>query len=187
MNRVTFIALLSLFSITSKSQIARGNWLVGGNANLSSSKQNLINSTDKNSSIMFSILPTIGYFIVDKFAFGINPGASFTQSKNNNTKSNVTSYRIGPFAKYYFLETDNMANLFLQGSFGYGINRFNNFGNTATNKYVSYLISGGPVIYFNTSVGLEFSLGWKYDKAIEDKSTTNSLVVGIGFQIHLEK
>ncbi|PJE48253.1 MAG: hypothetical protein CUR34_01915 [Sediminibacterium sp.] len=176
------------FFFTANGQITRGNWLVGGNANFSSSKQNLTNSTDKNSSTLFSILPNIGYFVADKFAFGISTGVSFTQSKSNNTKSNVTSYKFGPFAKYYFLEPNNTTNLFIQGAFGYGINRFNNFGNSITTaKNISYQVAGGPVIYFNNSVGLEFILGWNFEKAIEDKSNVSSLILGIGFQIHLEK
>lgn len=175
------------FFITANCQITRGNWLVGGNANFSSSNQNLSNSTDKNSSTAFSILPNIGYFVADKFAFGINTGVSFRQSKSNNTKSSVTSYKIGPFAKYYFLDPENTTNLFIQGAFGYGINRFNNFGNIANSKNISYQIIGGPVIYFNTSVGLEFTLGWNFDKAIEDKSSVSSSIIGIGLQIHLKK
>ncbi len=95
----------SLFCLcfSSKAQITKDNWLVGGSASFSNSKQNLIYSADKNSDVSFSILPNIGYFITDKFALGLSPGVSFRQSKSNNVKSNVSSYAIGPFAKYYLL------------------------------------------------------------------------------------
>ncbi len=48
----------------------------------------------------------------------------------------------------------------------------------------------GPVIFFNTSVGLEFLLG--YSSSIEDikdryKNSIQGFQIGIGFQIHLEK
>lgn len=184
---ITTVLILFIISQTN-GQITRNNWLVGGNANYSSSKQNLSNSTDKINFTLFSILPNIGYFVADNFALGVNTGVTFTQSKSINIKSNVTSYKVGPFGKYYFLEPDNTTNLFVQASFGYGITRFNNFGNNiSTAKNISYSISGGPVIFFNSSVGLEFTAGYNYEKALEDKSNVSSLILGIGLQIHLEK
>lgn len=188
MKHLFLTILIGLFCFSAKSQITKSNWLVGGTSNFSSSKQNLPNSTDKNNSTTFSILPNIGYFVVDKFAMGLGAGISFLQSKSNDIKSNVTSYSIGPFARYYFLDTDKTTNLFIQGKFGYGISRFNNLGNPISkSKNLSYSLTGGPVVYFNSSVGLEFTVGWTYEKALEDKSSVSSAIVGIGFQIHLEK
>ena len=67
-------------------------------------------------------------------------------------------------------------------------NRFNNYAdNLAKASHLSYLISGGPVVYFNTSVGIEFTLGWSYEKAIEDKSSAQSFLMGLGLQVHLER
>jgi len=48
----------------------------------------------------------------------------------------------------------------------------------------------GPVIYFNSSVGLEVLLG--YSSSLEDVENANKEVrkgfqVAVGFQIHLEK
>ena len=184
-----FITTLFNFVLLSgQAQITKYNWLVGGSANFSSSTENLNNNNEKINSTTLAILPNIGYFIVDKFAVGISSGVSLIQAKSNNVKSNVTSYKIGPFARYYFLEAEKTSNLFLQASFSYGINRFKNFSNNVVkNKNYSYLISGGPVVYFNTSVGLEFTAGWNYEKRIEDNSNSSSFLLGIGLQIHLEK
>lgn len=44
----------------------------------------------------------------------------------------------------------------------------------------------GPVIYFNSSVGLELSLGYYYQKPNNDAATTG-LQTRIGFQVYLEK
>jgi len=91
--------------------------------------------------------------------------------------------------RYYFLDVENVANIFIQGKSGYRINHFNNGpsnpkGNSSS---VFYAIDAGPVIYFNSSVGLEFTLGWSTSKVAVDDSKVNSLKFGIGFQIHLKK
>lgn len=86
------------------------------------------------------------------------------------------------------MDTENITNLFLQGSFGYGLIRTRDSNNNlAKSKYTTYSIMGGPVIYFNTSVGLEFTAGWNYFKTINEKSSNGSLLLGIGLQIYLEK
>ncbi len=180
--------LFSFVLLSGQAQITKNNWLVGGAANFSSSVQKVNNNTDKLKATNFSILPNIGYFIADKFAVGVSPGITFGKSKDNYLESSFTSYKISPFARYYFLDTENITNLFLQGSFGYGLIRTRDSNNNlAKSKYTTYSIMAGPVIYFNTSVGLEFTAGWNYFKTINEKSSNGSLLLGIGLQIHLEK
>ncbi len=53
-----------------------------------------------------------------------------------------------------------------------------------------FSIMAGPEIFFNSSVGMEFLLGYSYSK--EDVEQANKEVrkgfqIGIGFQIHLQK
>ena len=48
----------------------------------------------------------------------------------------------------------------------------------------------GPVVFFNSSVGLEFLLGYSY--SMEDietflKQVRKGFQIAVGFQIHLEK
>jgi hypothetical protein len=188
MLRFLLVSIISFQFLSSQGQITKHNWLVGGGANFSNSRQKIADNTDHMSLTALSVLPNVGYFMVDKFAVGFGASVTLIQSKANSIKSNVTSYKVGPFARYYFLDTEQTANLFLQGNFNYGITRFNNTGNPMANsKNFSYSIIGGPVVYFNNSVGLEFTVGWNYDKAIDDNYHVNSIVMGIGFQIHLEK
>lgn len=184
-----FITILFSFVLLSgQAQITKNNWLVGGAANFTSTNQKNNYSADNLGATSFSLLPNIGYFIADKFALGISPGIAFNKTKGNNIESHVTTYKIGPFARYYFLESENNVNLFIHGGFNYGISRFKNSGSSLTKaKNISYIIAGGPVVYFNTSVGLEFTAGWNYLKTINEKSSSNSLLLGIGLQIHLEK
>jgi len=114
-------------------------------------------------------------------------GTGYTKTKDGNTFSSVTSYGFGPFARYYFLEKENQINLFVNANYAYNINKINNSGTKGTMTSYNYSFSGGPVVYFNSSVGLEFTIGWYHYKSIDDKSFTNSIRLGLGFQIHLEK
>lgn len=180
--------LFSFVLLSGQAQITKNNWLVGGTGNFRSTTQKNNYSANNLGATSFSLLPNIGYFIADKFALGISPGIAFNKTKGNNLESHVTTYKIGPFARYYFLEPENTVNLFIQGGFNYGISRFKNSGSSLTKaKNISYLIAGGPVVYFNTSVGLEFTAGWNYLQTINEKSSNSSLLLGIGLQFHLEK
>jgi hypothetical protein len=49
------------------------------------------------------------------------------------------------------------------------------------------LFSGGPVIYFNSSVGLEFTGNYRIDRVHDTKTSAKTFFIAIGFQVHLEK
>ena len=183
MKRNTFFLCLLLVGMqAANAQLTKGNWLVGGTGNFSS--DNVVRSGDPElKSTNFSFLPNVGYFILNKFAAGLNAGVA--HSKSNSTS--VTTYSAGPFARYYLLNIEKPFNLFIHGSYRYATSRIKNFGIRSSNDFYNYSISGGPVIYFNSSVGLEFSIGYSHLKSFESNAKTNSLQLGLGFQIHLEK
>lgn len=188
---VTFISIL-LFSLTAKSQLDRGIWLVGGNGNFLTSKYEYSSPTFSSTSdrLNISISPTVGYFIIDKLAVGLRTSFSKNKDQVNGTGglfTNVNRFTLGPFAKFYFLEKDKQYNLIADVSYQYGLYSFKpTKGNSKT-----FNASIGPVIYFNTSVGLEFLLGYYSTKETikqnGDITTKQSgFQIGIGFQIHLE-
>ncbi len=89
----------------------------------------------------FSILPNAGYFIVDKLVVGINTGITFSRDDNDfvtNVGSSVTSYKAGPFIRYYFSNPEKQLNFFAHGRYNYGINHFNNFGQKTSSPYNTY-------------------------------------------------
>lgn len=59
-------------NMTANAQITKGNWMVGGIGNFYSAQlKNSNNMTDN--SIGVELRPNLGYFIIDKFAFGATP------------------------------------------------------------------------------------------------------------------
>lgn len=174
-----FIASL-LFSLTANAQITKDFWLVGGSAYFDNS--NVKNSEGKeifnNTSILVS--PTIGYFLFDKLAGGIelNFGGRFA-------KGDISSdfgYGIGPFVRYYILKPEKTINVLLEANYNYSTGFNQNSTYTTT-----YGFKVGPVIYFNSSVGLELLAKYQHSFNSYDSYTSNRLQFGIGLQVHLER
>ncbi len=186
----TFITLL-VISLTTKSQIDKGIWLVGGTGKFYSYNSEYTSAIYSNEAkyTQIDLSPSVGYFVTDKLAFGIKPTFSSIKGKVTSTGGGITNvqrYWIGPFTRYYLLNASNNYNIVTDVSYQLGL--FNAGGQEGKLSTFSALI--GPVIYFNTSIGLEFLLGYSYSK--EDVEQANKEIrkgfqIGIGFQIHLEK
>ncbi|MGC8751883.1 hypothetical protein, partial [Hydrotalea sp.] len=84
------------------------------------------------------------------------------------------------------LNASNPFNIVTALSYQYGL-----FGGIATGKLTTFSALAGPVIYFNSAVGLEMLLGYDYSKEMETDVGTNAITKGlkisIGLQIHLKK
>ena len=190
--KTTLITLLFTVTLTSAdAQLTKGNWLVGGTGNFSSMKNTYSNSNYYQTSEVtdIRISPNIGYFVINKLAVGLRPSFSKNKAQVTTTgglSTNVNRFEIGPFVRYYFLKDEDRYNILSEVSYQYGIYRFKpDKGNINT-----FSVLVGPVIYFNSVVGLEFLLG--YYKRNEDvsgsfKTEQKGFQIAAGFQIHLEK
>lgn len=183
MKRISFLTIfISVLSFNSNGQITKHNWLVGGNADFSSSKSESSSSVGNTSRIYFRVAPKIGYFIIDKFAAGVSGLINYEKvTFNASGQSKQSYYSIGPFARYYFLSFDKPVNLFSEISYYHLIS---NPGNQGSNNF-SFAV--GPVFYLNTIVGIEFTAGYSVTKNNDANLTYKIFQLGIGLQIHLEK
>lgn len=190
MKNIISLFLLISFSVA-KSQIDKAIWLVGGSGSFSSTKNtfNSPNYSQTSDVVGIKISPNIGYFIFEKFAIGLRP--SFSKDKAQVTTAaggytNVNRFEIGPFVRYYFLNKEKPYNILTDISYQTGLYAFRS--DKGTNN--TFSASVGQVIYFNSSVGLEFLLGYyrRNEKVKEVFETMQQgFQIGIGFQIHLEK
>ena len=101
--------------------------------------------------------------------------------------SNVTvsSYSLGPFARYYFLPSDKYVNIFSELSYQYGITKTSQSSSSFNNNKISGIV--GCSAFFNTSVGLEFTLGYSSYLYSNNSAKVKSIIAGIGFHFYLEK
>ncbi|MFZ6026006.1 MAG: hypothetical protein ACOYVG_16320 [Bacteroidota bacterium] len=192
----TFLLLL-LFSSAFQSfgQLTKNNWLVGGSGSLFSYNEKYtyptINGTAKYTSIDLSA--SVGYFFIDKFSGGLRPYLSiYKGSSSGGGSANNLKLAIGPFVRYYFLKEDKQFNILTDASYQIGINQEKN-GGQPKGKFNTFLLMTGAEIFFNSSVGLEFLIGYKHQIASYDNSPSaytsdkKGFQTSIGFQFHLEK
>ena len=169
-----------LFTITANAQITKGNWMVGGSGSYINysikSSANSVTTDSNNSQLLIS--PTIGYFVANNFACGLssNFGISMPEAGNHST-----TYGIGPFVRYYFLKPEKMINILTQVGYYYGTSNYDSKTNNVDFK-------AGPVVFFNKSIGLEFTINYSISKYSDSSynSTSRIFNAGVGFQIHLE-
>lgn len=174
----TFFLLIIIICISQLcySQITKNSWLLGGSASFS----NTINTQGNASEITnITISPNVGYFVFDKFALGSR--LSFTSSYVEQQPVKTNFYAVGPFARYYLLSTDKMFNILTQTNYEI---KLNNNLNGAIN---TFSVLGGPVIFLNDNVALEFNLGYATTNFKNNDLKINTFQSGISLQIHLNK
>lgn len=181
MKKITaLMSFLLLLSFNSNSQLTKGNWLVGGTGRFSSQRQSG-NVIAKSSSIRLT--PNVGYFFIDKFAGGTKISLDYYKIKYNGRVSKTTQLGIGPFLRYYFLNVDNRVNLFAESAYQYLHSSGNSGGRDDSHTFT---FSAGPVIYFNSGVGIELTANYELLNDSDDPSTVKTFYLSLGFQIHLE-
>jgi hypothetical protein len=188
------LTIFLFFSIEATSQIDKKTWLVGGTGNFLSYKNTYSNPTFSYTSdrVKIKISPNIGYFPVNKLGIGLRPSYSKYKDVVNGSggvNSNENRFELGPFIRYYFLSAEKRYNILTDMCYQYGIYWFKPVkGNINT-----FSASAGTVVFFNSSVGLEFLLGYysrneviQYSTNVENVINYKGFQIGIGFQIHLE-
>src|SRR5690349_3896883 len=83
---ICFIVFILLSGMI-MAQTQEGGFMVGGNIEV---------NTAKNDS-KIALTPSVGYFISNNFALGVNGNLDYTKIE----KSKITTWGIGPFARYY--------------------------------------------------------------------------------------
>ena len=176
--KILLVLFIAFLYYNANSQINKGYWMVGGYANFSNNT--LFTTNSSYNQTYLTINPILGYFISDKISLGTELFYSFSTSYTQNSASN---YGIGPFMRYYFLNKEKAVNILIQGSGGYNLGTVNY--NSGSDKSISYSLIGGPVIFFNSSVGIEFLLGYRGYSASNVRN--GGFNINIGIQVHLVK
>ena len=188
-----FLSVIAVcFLFTAKAQLTKSNWLVGGSGSFSYTNDNSSISANLKSNSL-TVSPNIGYFLIDKFSTGAR--ISISTSKANypagpgyqNYFARNTFYSFGPFARYYLLNSENSYNILVATYYMHQL-RKSSVSNVVSNQSANtYGFNVGPVIYFNSSVGIEFTIGYSSLKYSGFDGRNNTVSANIGFQIHLEK
>lgn len=180
MKKAVLLLLLShLFISFCNSQISKNSWILGGEFRLTSQKEELNNQKF----VAYSITPAFGYFIADRIAVGLQ--SDFT--KNVITEIPIirvaqNTNSIGPFARMYFLNETQKANVFGELGYRYTWARDENYGTVY--KSNGYTVKAGPSFFVSKNISLEFALGFFHSKDTRNHYKLNQFQTGLGFKVH---
>jgi hypothetical protein len=181
MKKVFMAAFLLVASNSIFAQVNKGQWLVGGGIAFESSK---VGDIDGSKVTTFAAAPNVGYFFVDKLAGGVR--ASIVSTKNEGDEGATGQTLVGPFLRYYILDAAQKVNIFADGMYGFGSQKFE--GESASIN--QFAITAGPAIFLTPNTALEIGLQYRSTggEAFEfgdEKERQNGFGVTVGFQIHL--
>ncbi len=165
------------------------------------------NSVDGPKVNTFSIIPSVGYFVIDKLAVGIDLGYVNTTTKYQGIKSTNSTFSIMPTATYYFTNSSKFVP-FLGAGIGYASNKtkysfykdINNEGldpllmrdTETTTDGLAWKVKGGVTYMATSSLGV--NLGISYDQFSSKETIMNTEVktnvktfgVNVGFSYFIK-
>lgn len=181
-----FILSFTFYCLTAQSQLDKKSWLVGGSASYTNSKFNsgFLGASTNVEQYQFTISPAVGYFLIDKLCTGLVTSFQETGSRAQGTTvwSKYSNFNFGPFLRYYFLKKEKTVNILAQTYYQFGAE-----GSTSGLNKSTLDFSAGPVLYFNSSVGLELLISY-LTYTYKNISVSDSKVqFSLGLQVHLQK
>jgi outer membrane protein len=190
-----FVFAFAFVSTVSLAQFSKGSILLGGNvsADFNTNKTIAGSTTTTNSSTSsLSMVPNVGYFVIDNLAVGagLQLNTSSTKFDASRASSSFSSFAFQPFGRYYIQKFYGQASL---GFGSYSRESTNGNGNTSTDKgsLFNWSLAGGYVILLNDHVGLEPQIGYGSQSQSPDGSNTTfrdaGLFLRLGIQVYLTK
>lgn len=149
--------------------------MVGGKLGFSSES----NSEDDDYKLTsFRFKPEFGYFFIDKLAGGIR-GSIETGKDGDNS---YTDLLIGPFVRYYFLQAAMRTNVFVDGSYKFGSQKF---GPGDSYGISQFGIGGGVDFFIARCFAIEMMLRYSSFKYNDFDDRYNTISFLVGFQLFL--
>jgi Outer membrane protein beta-barrel domain len=163
------IALIAI-ATTVNAQTEKGDWMVGGDMS--------INTTKGNSE--FALQPMAGYFFAKSFVAGSEFNLTFR--KEETTKTSI--FGVGPFARYYFDLKSSDFKPFLHADFNFSSETDKDELNKNSTTITSFFIGAGGAYFINSNVAIEAVAGYNRSK-VENLSPDGGFRFHLGFQVHL--
>jgi hypothetical protein len=188
MKTTILLSFLLILTATAFTQISKGQFLIGGNMNFESTKEeNSVYGSYK--SINYFISPNIGYFIFNKIGGGLRLDIRSYNSTSQNLETHQVNASISPFLRYYFLPVQKKVNAFIDGSYLHDKSKWHSDSNPSYFvKSKGYYFFAGPSIFLTDQIALEFTIGYKHTKSNDFGDTRKSKISsGFGLQIHFGK
>jgi opacity protein-like surface antigen len=166
-----FLVILLFFSIQHiRAQTSKGDWMVGGDL--------AFNTAKKNRHILFD--PQMGFFFLKNLVLG---GHLSFQLQDEGTAT-ISSFGVGPFARYYF--GDTKARPFFAGDLSFLSSKIKTESTSISNSAVDYFLGVGASFFINENVAVDGIMGYRSIK-YTNESPSGGLNMKVGFQVFLNR
>jgi outer membrane protein len=203
MKKLLLAGAVALFGL-SNAQMTKGDWVISGDTgvgfnNVTTTVKVGDQSVDGPKVNTFSVSPSVGYFVIDRLAVGIELGYINATTKYEGLKSKTSSFSVMPTATYYFTNTSKLVP-FLGAGIGYasvknsGETNFMGMiaSNETTTDGLAWKVKGGVTYMATQSLGL--NLGVSYDQFSNKETIMNTDVktnvktfgVNVGFSYFIK-
>lgn len=203
MKKLLLAGAVALFGL-SNAQMTKGDWVISGNTgfgfnNVTTKVKAEGQSADGPKISTFSLTPSVGYFVIDRLAVGIDLGLTSATTKYEGTKSTTTSFSVMPTATYYFTN-DSKFVPYLGAGIGYasvknkGEVNFMGLSSSdeTTTDGLAWKVKGGVTYMATQSLGI--NLGVSYDQfsnketymGTDVKTKVNTFGVNVGFSYFIK-
>jgi outer membrane protein len=198
MKKVFFLAIALAFTNLIFEQTEQGKFVLSGATGLQFISSNIDYEYDGQSlrnvtQSSFSIMPSIGYFVMDNLAVGLSANFSSTTQKNEGAKYTVSSTMLLPTAIYYFPVEGQFKPLLQVGAGLMSTKEKDSYnGDTYEDKMSGLALNfgGGAAYFINDYVSLNFGLSYtmanlKYSDDSDAVQKQGNFAANIGFSVFL--
>lgn len=203
MKKLLLAGAVALFGL-SNAQMTKGDWVISGDTgvgfnNVTTTIKVGDQSLEGPKVNTFSISPSVGYFVIDKLAVGIELGYINATTKYQGLKSKTSSFSVMPTATYYFANSSKLVP-FLGAGIGYASVKSSgqtNFmgmiaSSETTTDGLAWKVKGGVTYMATQSLGI--NLGVSYDQFSNKETIMNTDVktnvktfgVNVGFSYFIK-
>jgi len=177
MKKLLLIAVIAVASLKASAQTEQGNILLGGTLNYTTSKSD---ADGAESSESFTILPNIGYFILNNVAIGTGVGYSHTKFTNGAKQG---TFIVSPFARCYQSLGSEQFKFFGQLSvpLAFGNSENSNGDDTGSSTSIGVALSPGFAFFPTKRFGIEFAFsGISYQNVKVEDANGNKIDAASG-------
>lgn len=166
---------VSALAFTTQAQTEKGKFMLGGDVEFNSNKDNGASKADTK----FNIVPSVGYFVTDNFAIGTGIGFGFskdnagTKAVPSDVATKTQAFVVAPFARYYKGINESFkffGQLSVPMAFGNEKSTVDGDNYTKKDKFnnVGVALSPGFAFFPSKRFGIEFSVqGISYNNNTE--------------------
>lgn len=199
MKKVLLLGAVALFT-SLNAQTEKGSWVIGGSTTIGfnniSTKYSVGNNSNTEPSVStFTLTPSVGYFVQDKLAVGLDLGFVSMSQKDGDDKYTVSTLSAMPTATYYFKSATNLVP-YLGAGVGYAstkaTEKYNGNSNSETVDGFAWKAKGGLVYLINQNIGVD--VGASYNQfsnketvmGTDYKTTVGTFGINLGFSVFLK-